>query len=490
MSKSRSVLIVALLSLSAGCAAKFEPHDYPLSVKAPERWKSGRTVSAPAGQSWWGYLNDSGLGTAIEAALEHNYDLKAAAARIELAQAEARIAGADLRPAMNLNLSRGRQRQNFVGLPIPGREGSVLSSTSSNAGVNLALSWEPDFWGRIRSGRAAAMANVEAQEADRAASRLSLSGQVAKAWFAAIEAGRQLGLARATLASYNTSVGRVRVRFERGLRASLDLRLALTEVDRAEALVEQRQAQLDAAIRQLEILLGRYPHGEYSVAEDLPELRPHVPGGLPSELVHRRPDLLVVERELLASDARLSESRANLRPRFTLTSQFGTASDALRDLADGGFLAWGFLDGLVQPVYNRGRLKAGVQREEAAVRETLARYESSLLRAYGEVEIALAAEAILARQEAALDAATRQSLAARDLAEDRYRRGLTDIITVLASARTALDSESQWLTLRRQRLDNRVDLHLALGGGFEAGAPAPAGGLRQRSAASGTEEDL
>ena len=490
MTRGLVVLIAVLLSLSLGCAAKFEAPDHPLGVKAPERWKGSRTVSAPAGESWWGYLNDSGLGTAIEAALEHNYDLKAAAARIELAQAEARIAGADLRPALDLNLSRGRQRQNFVGLPIPGREGSVLSSTSSNAGVNLALSWEPDFWGRIRSGQAAAMANVAGREADVAASRLSLSGQVAKAWFAAIEARRQLGLARATLDSYKTSVARVRDRFERGLRPSLDLRLALTEVDRAEALVEQRQAQLDAAIRQLEILLGQYPTGEYALAEDLPEMRPHVPGGLPSDLVHRRPDLLVIEKELLASDARLSESRATLRPRFTLTSQAGATSDALRDLAGGNSLAWGFLGGLLQPVYNRGRLKAGVQREEAAVQETLARYESSLLRAYGEVEIALAAEAILARQEAALYKATRQSLAARDLAEDRYRRGLADIITVLSSARTALDSESQWLTLRRQRLDNRVDLHLALGGGFEAHVPARAGDLQQRSAASDTERDL
>ncbi len=484
-----AVIAVAGLTLG-GCGRKFEAPPHPLSIKAPEEWTGGKTVTGVSDARWWNYLGDESLDTAIGAALEHNYDLRAAAARVAVAQAEARIAGADLHPTLDLNLTRGRQRQNFVGLPIPGREGSVLATTFSNAGVNLALSWEPDFWGRMKSGEAAALAVVGAREADVAASRLSLSGQVAKAWFAAIEAQRQLGLARATLESYNTSVARVRERFERGLRPSLDLRLGLTEVDRAEALVEQRRAQLDAAVRQIEILLGQYPAGVYALAEDLPNLPVHIPEGLPSELVHRRPDLAAIEKELLASDARVAQSRANLRPRFNLTSQGGTASNQLRDLVDGNLLAWNLIGGLIQPIYNRGRLKAGIDRDEAYVRDAMSRYESSLLRAYGEVEIALAAEDILARREAALEAATKQSLAARDLADDRYRRGLADIITVLSAQRTALDSESQLLALRRQRLDNRVDIHLALGGGFEAAAPIPPTGLQQRSAGAGPEEDL
>ena len=478
--------IVSASLMASGCGNKFQAPPHPLSIQAPEEWSGGRSITGVSDARWWSYLGDDGLDTAIDTALEHNYDLRAAAARVEAALAEARAAGADLRPTIDLNLARGRQRQNFVGLPIPGREGSVLSTTYSNAGVNLALSWEPDFWGRIRSGEAAALAAVGVREEDLSASRLSLSGQVAKAWFAAVEARRQVGLARATLESYNISVARVRERFERGLRPSLDLRLALTEVDRAKALVAQRQAQVDSSIRQIEILLGRYPSGAYALAEDLPDLPVHVPGGLPSELVHRRPDLKTAEQELLASDARVAQSRANLRPRFNLTSQFGTASNQLQDLMNGNLMAWNLIGGLLHPIYNRGRLKAGIARDEALVMETMARYESSLLRAYGEVEIALAAEDILARQEDALVAATEKSLAARDLAEDRYRRGLADIITVLSSQRTALDSESQMLALRRQRLDNRVDLHLALGGGFESPVPEPAIGVSQLSAA----EDL
>ena len=310
------------------------------------------------------------------------------------------------------------------------------------------------------------MATTQVQQADLIAARLSLTGQVAKAWFAAIEAQRQVGLARASLESYKTSAERVRARFQRGLRPSLDLRLALTEIHRDEALLNQRREQLRRGIRQLEILLGDYPKGEHALAEDLPRVPEAIPAGLPSELVHRRPDLISTERELLAADARIQQSKADLRPRFSLTTAAGTASSSLTDLLDGDFLAWSLIGGLTQPIYNRSRLKTAVKRDEARAREVAARYESAMLRAYGEVESALAAESALAGQETALEAATKQSLGARDEAERRYRAGLADIITVLASQRTAFTSESQLLTVRRLRLDNRVDLHLALGGGF------------------------
>ena len=480
--RSRIWLALAALLLS-GCARKFEPPVHPLSLSAPANWAGGSAVSGTSIGHWWDYLEDPGLDSAIATALEHNQDLKAAAARLDAAQAEALIAGAAAHPNIDLNLASGRQRQNFVGFPIPGREGQVLSTTFNTAGVNLGLSWELDVWGRMRDGQAAALATTEARQAEVRAARLSLSGQVAKAWFAAREARRQAELARATLASYETSAGRVRERFQRGLRPSLDLRLALTEVDRARALVGQREAQLDAAVRQLEILLGDYPSGEYALASGLPSLPRYVPEGLPAELVHRRPDLLAGESAVLASDARLSQSRAALRPRISLTSSFGTASAQLRDLLNHNLLAWNFLSNLMQPIYNRGRLKASIEREEAVVREAVARYESAVLRAYGEVEITLAAERMLARQEAALEAATQHSLAAKNLAEDRYRKGLANIITVLTAQRAALDSESRWLTLRRLRLENRVNLHLALGGGFEEGSaagPQPSSTVKDR----------
>jgi NodT family efflux transporter outer membrane factor (OMF) lipoprotein len=438
-------------------------------VIAPDQWSGGELALVPSGTDWWTYFGNAELERIIGEALEGNHDLRAAAARIETARADAVIAGAPLLPDTNVTVNRNQQRQNFIGFPIPGSESNVLSTTSTNYGLRVNASWEPDLWGRIRSGESAALTNTRIRFADLAAARLSLGGQVAKVWFGAVEAQRQLDLAEATLESFRVSSARIRARFQGGLRPSLDLRLALIEVARAQAALEQRLEQRDRGVWQLEALMGRYPTGEYALGADLPTLPDVIPGGLPAELVHRRPDLVAAELQLVAADTRIAQAQADLRPRFSLTSGTGTSSGSLIDLIDNDLFVWNFVGNLVQPLFNNGRLKAAVVRNESLAEEAVANYESRLLASYREVESALGAEDVLARRERALEEAVLQSSAARTLAEQRYQAGLTDIITVLSAQRTAYNSESQLLGVRRTRLDNRVDLHLALGGGFDTG---------------------
>ena len=466
----RLILVLSVL-LSTGCAKNMTPPLREFAVTPPQRWTIAGTLPGEVESKWWAGFGDAGLEKAIVQALANNHDLKSAAARVEAARFEARIAGAGRFPEVGVRLSRGRQRQNFVGLPIPGSEDGVLNTTYTSAGVSLDLSWEVDVWSRLKAGHQFALATAEARQADWVSARLSLSGQTAKAWFAAVEAERQVGLARALWENARLSEARVRERFERGLRPSLDLRLALTEVTRAKAALRQRTEQRARAVRQLEILLGHYPRGEYTLGEDLPSPPAKAPAGLPSELVHRRPDLIASERELLAADARVFQSKAELRPRFALTTAGGMTSNRLRKLVDLQFMAWSLVGNLTQPLFQGGRLKAAVRRDNALARAAFSNYESALLRAYAEVESALAAEEDLAEREAALEAATRQSFAALGEAERRYGAGLTDILTMLASQGTAFASESELLMVRRLRLDNRVDLHLALGGGFETEDP-------------------
>ena len=467
-------LIGGALALLLGCSQSISRPDHGFTVETPRQWTAAELPETSPDGDWWAYFGDPGLDKAISAALTYNHDLRAASARVDAAARQARIAGAAALPTLEASLNRTRQRINFIGLPIPGREDAVLSSINTNIGLALNLSWEADVWGKVKAGKLAAVSDMQAVEADLAGARLSLTGQAAKAWFAALEAKRQIGLARASLESYRTSAERVRARFESGIRPPLDLRLALTEVSRAESLVEQRRQQLDAAVRQLEILMGKYPKAEYEIAEDMPETPSVIPAGLPSDLIHRRPDLISAERRLLAADARIAQSRAELRPRFALTGATGSTSNQLQDLLNGDVFVWSLLSGVTQPLFNNGRLKAQVQQNEAAAAEAAAGYEQAVLRSYGEVETALAADRFLEQQETALEAATKQALAAQSLAEQRYRSGLSDIITVLQAQRTALDSESALQSIRRARLDNRVDLHLALGGGFQLTNHTPA----------------
>ncbi|MEX2300335.1 MAG: efflux transporter outer membrane subunit [Bryobacterales bacterium] len=462
-----TIPLLAVTLTAAGCGRALQRPERDLTVDPPQAWTGAATLPETGAEGdWWAYFGDNGLDQAVQRALTRNHDLRAAAQRVEAAREQVRIAGAAELPSVDLSIQRGRERRNFVGFPIPGSEGNILSTTFTNATLGVSLNWEADVWGRVKSGTLAAVADSQARQADLMGAHLSLTGQVAKAWFAAIEASHQVAVARATLESYKTSSERVRARFESGLKPSLDLRLALTEVANAEAQLQLRLEQRDRAIRQLEILLGDYPDGDHALAEDLPTVPTGVPAGLPSELVHRRPDLAAAERQLLAADARISVAKAELKPKFTLTSGAGTASNTLRDLLNNDVFVWNLIGGLTQPLFNRGRLQAGVRQNEALAAEAAASYESMMLTAYQEVESALAAENYLAGQETALETATKQSQAARDLAEQRYRLGLADIITLLASHRAALDAESQLLAVRRLRLENRVNLHLALGGGF------------------------
>jgi outer membrane protein TolC len=191
-------------------------------------------------------------------------------------------------------------------------------------------------------------------------------------------------------------------------------------------------------------------------------------------VVTRRPDLAAAERRLAAAGARVDEARAALYPRLSLTGSGGTATAELRDLLDGDFSVWSIASGLLQPLFQGGRLRAAVELERASRETLLADYARATLEAFAEVESALGAESRLAAQGAALETAAAEAAAAEELAFDRYGQGLESYLSVLEAQRQAVASESQLLARRRERLEARVALILALGGGFdEPGAREP-----------------
>ncbi len=419
-----------------------------------------------SGLAWWHDLGDSTLGRVIEEGLQNNLDLTAAAHRMDMVLAQARIAGAAAAPQVALGADVGRARRNFIGFPIGGGDGGVAASTTTSFAANLLVSWEIDLWGRLRASQAAALADVGAAQSDLTAAHLSLSAQIAHLYFAVIEARHQLELARSTAASQQQSAEQIEERYDRGLRTSLDLRLARSSAASARAAVAVRRIQFDATTRQLEALLGRYPAASLTVTQDLPRLDGHVPVGLPADLVSRRPDLAAGERRLVAAHLRTKQARRALLPRISLTASSGRSSDALGDLLDGDYSVWNLVTNLSQPLFQGGRLRAQVGLAESSAAAAHADYVSLALRAFSEVEAALVRASALADQESALQIAADEARAAEQLADERYARGLANYIALLESQRRAFEAQSQLLSVRRQRLDARIDLYVALGGGF------------------------
>jgi len=197
-----------------------------------------------------------------------------------------------------------------------------------------------------------------------------------------------------------------------------------------------------------------------------------VPAGLPAEVIRRRPDVGALERTLAAALERAKAAKGALYPRLSLTGSTGTSSSELGDLVSGDFFVWSLAGGLVQPLFEGGRLRAEVSAAEGRARTSAAAFAQGVLTALFEVEAALAAEAYLAGQEEALGRATAAARQAVTVSENRYAQGVEPLLVVLESQRRALDAESSWIAVRRARLGNRLDLHLALGGGFDA-LPSP-----------------
>ncbi len=477
MNCTRPLVITLIVCVAGGCARAPERVDVDLDVEIPEAWRIPTPEDATASRrsdretGWWAEFLDPRLDEIVFEAVVHNHDLRRAAERVHAAHARARIARADTLPQLGLRYDGSRTRQNFVGLPIPNGP-PVLTSRFTSHGLSLDVSWEVDVWGRLRAGQKAAIADRQAAAVDYAAATLSLVGQTTKAWFAVLESSRQLDLAKEAVERYRTTHTQVEERYSRGLRPSLDVRLALSTLAGAEATLAMRKGIRDRAARQLETLLGRYPaasiakNPEGAELSTLPSLDT-VPSILPADLVARRPDLVALERHLAAAGARVEEARKALYPRFSLTASGGSSSEELADLVDANFSVWRIAGNILQPIFQGGRLLAGIDLAKSAQREAAQAYIGAALRAYAEVESTLADEAFLAEREAALTRQVEQSTAAEELALDRYNRGLQDILTLLTAQVQTAQAKSRLLEARRLRLENRVDLHLALGGGFD-----------------------
>ncbi len=477
---SLSLYLCALLLTSCTTPSP-ESRTGELELDVPSTWTASSNKDAPVDNAWIDRFGDRKLSALVDEAMANNLNLKSAEARIAIAEANAKLAGADRKPTLDGSLSGGRQKQNFIGFPFGGGADSapdaVSSSLSNRFGTSLDINWELDVWGRVRAGESAALAQLDATAADYDAARTSLAAQTAKTWFALIEAREQQALANETLKIFQDTETVIRDRFESGQAdgsgTGAQLRLAMSDVATAEAAVEQTGERLATTVRQLETLLGRYPEGLLKGTATLPSPPSRPPSGLPSELLLRRPDFVAAERRFASSGAKRKEAVLSFFPRFALTGSSGTSSEDLENIVNSDFGVWSLAGNVVQPILSAGRLTAGLALRDAEERDALSQFQNTVLQGFSEVEIALAVEGYLSRSEAALSKAASLAGDADQQARDDYRDGVGDILTVLAAQNQFVTVRSQLITARRLRLDNRINLHLALGGDFRPRGKTP-----------------
>lgn len=459
--KAATVMLLAVVaSLPAGCALKPPPERDGLraqalpGIRVPDAWRSGVVPAGAVADDWLASFADPRLKALVEEALVHNPDLMVAAARVEQAAAYVQAAGSGLLP------------QVYAIGSISGKDSS--SGTTDFGGV--FASWEVDLWGRVRAGREAAREQLLSAELSAWYARQSMAAMVARAWFTAIEARLQEGVARDMVAASGKLVELARERRRVGIGNDYDVSVAEASLATYRDAAEQLDLALRQSVQALETLVGRYPAAELELASALPDLPGPVPAGLPSDLLERRPDVVAAERRIAAAFYRVEEIKAARLPTLKLTGSLSAISSDLVDLKQRDDPVWGWGGRAAVPLYLGGSLQAEVKVRTAQQKEAVAAYGRAGANAFAEVEKALSASFALQARRPLLERAVSESTRALELAEIRYRVGSDDLRAVEEQQLRLFSSRSSLLRVQSEQLVQRVNLHLALGGSFEPGA--------------------
>lgn len=466
MRSCRVALVLLVLALAlTGCVTRSpESRMKGLSSGAPKSWSASKAARTGIDRDWIRRFGDAGLVTLVEEAMLNNPDLRVSSERVRRAEAIARLSGTGRKPQLSGQVTGLLQQRRFPGFPI-----RLDSNTAEVYGASLDVTWEMDLWGRLRASEGAAIAEQQAQLRDHQAARVSLAGQLAKVWFMLGETGEQIILARAALEVREKTVISIRERFGAALEGGLasQLRLAETDLASSRAVLARWEGERARVIRQIELLAGRYPDGSLLNQKGLPKPPEAPPAGLPSELLLRRPDILAAERRYAAAGKNLEAAKLARYPSFTLTGGTGTTTSALEKVLDSRFGIWSLAGGVMQPLVSGGRLRqeeriAGHD-EEVALRQL----QGIVLRAFGEVEQALVAEKFFASREQSVAESARSAREAAEAAIQDFADGAVDALVLLAAQDRQIQTAFQLVSLRRARLENRINLHLALGGDFK-----------------------
>jgi multidrug efflux system outer membrane protein len=439
-------------------------------VTAPDVFR-GAVPTAPDPQSiadlkWFEVFKDEELQELVRTALQQNYDLRDAIARVDAARANLGITQADQYPNFGVGADVTSIEQSRRGqFTIP--RGTGRERTFSTVFLNL-FTFEIDIWGRLRRATESARAQLLASDWNRKTVITTLISDVATAYFNLLELAMELAIAKNTLVTREESLRLIRVQQQGGVATLLDVRQGEQLVYSATEVIPNTERQIEQTENQISLLLGRNP-GPITRSRLLTEQQtpPEVPAGLPSSLLERRPDIQAAEQILVAANANIGVAKAAYFPQITLTGEFGFQSTALSQLFSGSRRIWTFVPQLTYPIFDAGRIRSGVELAEAEQRSALAQYEKAIQAAFRDVSDALVQYRKVREIRAQRELLVTALLDRKRLAYLRYRGGVDTLLNALDADRDLFDAELSLAQARRDELLSVVQLYKALGGGWQ-----------------------
>ncbi|MCC3861587.1 efflux transporter outer membrane subunit [Pseudemcibacter aquimaris] len=466
---------MSAMSLMLASCASLPDLDSEMSgqIDISKEWQTANSGSFSVEDGWLDQMNNPDLSQFVAEVLEKNPNYNEVALRMQAAGYNADAAFGRMLPRIGAsgNVTKSKNQFSNFNQQInqgqqPGTVQQPISNTNTNYNIGLDASWEVDVWGRLSANTAVARSNYEVAEYDYYGARLSLASQVAQGWFDVIEAKQQWDLAISTVENYERATKIIRNRFERGLSSGLDLRLSVTNLEASKATEQQRMTLYYTALRQLELFAGKYPAAAMDVAGQIPDIMDDVPVGVPLEIIERRPDLRSARARLYAAAYRAEASEKAMLPTISITARGNNTTEEFGELLKFDNVFWNLIGGITQPIFQGGQLRYAAKAEQLNFEAQKQNYATTLLRAFKEVEDALDNDRSLAARVAFTESAALNAIAAERVALEQYSQGLIPIATLLQSQRQSLTQQSQLLSIKKQRINNRISLYLALGGDF------------------------
>jgi outer membrane protein, multidrug efflux system len=471
---------VAFLLLGPTLALAGGPKYRKPDVNTPQNWQTPSPFheaqpldSLPKG-AWWTLFCDPELNQYEERARANNQMLKAAIARLDEARATARVTASGLYPELDAGVRATRSRLSG-NRPTNGATISPAPVSQNEFSIPFTLNYEVDLFGRVRHSVEAANANLQASAADLENVRLLVTSELAADYFQLRELDSEIAVVQKAIGFQQAGLDLVERRHQGGASSGLDVAQQQVVLDSSKtqlSLLQQQRAQYQHALAMLQ---GLSPSEFVAPERALTGLAPSVPLALPSELLQRRPDVAMAERDAAAANARIGVARAALYPGISLGGTGGVDSRAIASLLNAPSFFWSIGASVLEPVIAGGRNRAQLDYAQSTYRESVANYREAALVAFQQVEDALSglnalASAFESQQRAVADA--ERSL---NLANARYTGGLVTYLDVITAQEQALSNERLATQLLGQRLVTSVYLVKALGGGWDSASVSAVG---------------
>ena len=414
---------------------------------------------------WWELFRDPALQELTREALNNNYDLRIAAARVEEARAQIGIARSFLYPQINLSANGSVQQVSRASEPP---QTITADRTFRNLLLGFGLAWELDVFGRIRREAEAATGIFLATEQAQRGVYITLVADVAQSYFTLRELDLELEISRRTVKLNDETVAYYQNRLTGGVSNRLEVDTAVSNRSRTAATIPDLERQIAIQENQINLLLGRnpgpIPRGTVLTEQYYP---PNVPAGLPSALLERRPDVKGAEELLVAANANVGAAKALFFPNFSLTSTLGSATRDLSNLADRRAAIWSVAGGVLQPVFQGWRIFYNYEASKFRFEQAVAEYQRSAQNGFREVADALVTIEKLKDVRAEQETSVQALANAARLSRLRYDTGFANYLEILIADQQLFDQEQLLARTRGAQLSGVVQLYRALGGGWQ-----------------------